>query len=181
MMLASPLGGSLIGRVKARYVIFASTLVAALGLWMFSWYLDIRSTPLDIIFPLFIMAFGMGFGMAQRTNIVASVVPAKEIGVASSILALARNISGAFGVSIFATLLTNLSETNVIHISKWSVLHTANPTLVSQFIGLVEVKGQVDAYATVFVISAIVVFAGAFMALLINVPHERHDVKVHVE
>lgn len=181
MVLASPIGGSLIGRVKARYVIFASTLVAALGLWMFSWYLDIRSTPWDIIFPLFIMAFGMGFGMAQRTNIVASVVPAKEIGVASSILALARNISGAFGVSIFATLLTNFTNTNVANISKWSVLHTTNPGIIQEFIALVEVKGQVDAYATVFVIAATVVFLGAFMALLINVPHERTDVKVHVE
>ncbi len=135
LILASPIGGSLIGKVKAKYVIFASTLVAALGLWMFSWYLDIRSTPWDIIFPLFIMAFGLGFGMAQRTNIVASVVPAKEIGVASSILALARNIAGAFGVSVFATLLTYISEKNVLTIAKWSTIRTTNPAMVSQFVG----------------------------------------------
>jgi DHA2 family multidrug resistance protein len=181
LVLASPIGGSLIGKVKAKYVIFASTLVAALGLWMFSWYLDILSTPWDIIFPLFIMAFGLGFGMAQRTNIVASVVPAEEIGVASSILALARNISGAFGVSIFATLLTNFSESNVINISKWSVIHSINPAIIQEFIALVEIKGQVDAYATVFIIAAVIVLIGAFLSLLINVPHERHDVKVHVE
>ncbi len=181
LILASPIGGSLIGKVKAKYVIFASTLVAALGLWMFSWYLDIRSTPWDIIFPLFIMAFGLGFGMAQRTNIVASVVPAKEIGVASSILALARNISGAFGVSVFATLLTYISEKNVLTIAKWSSVHTTNPAMVSQFVGLVEIKGQVEAYASVFAISAVIVLIGAFLSFFINVPHERHDIKVHVE
>jgi len=181
MMLASPIGGSLIGKVKAKYVIFASTIVAALGLWMFSWYLDIRSTPWDIIFPLFIMAFGLGFGMAQRTNIVASVVPDKEIGVASSILALARNIAGAFGVSVFATLLTNFSSQNVLNIAKWSTLHVTTPAIVHQFTALVEIKGQIDAYSSVFVISAVIVFIGSLLSFLINVPHERHDIKVHVE
>lgn len=181
MLLASPIGGSLIGKLKPKYVIFASTMVAALGLWMFSWYLDIRSTAWDIIFPLFVMAFGLGFGMAQRTNIVASVVPDKEIGVASSILALARNISGAFGVSIFATLLTSMSERNVLTISKWSTLHTADPNIVQRFIGLVEIKGQIDAYASVFVIAAVIVCVGAFMSFFINVEHERTDVEVHIE
>ena len=181
MMLASPLGGSFIGKVKARYIIAASTFVTALGLWMFSWHIDIRSSAWDIILPLLVMAFGLGFGMAQRTNIVASVVPDKEIGVASSILALVRNIAGAFGISIFATLLTSFSESNVIKISQWSTLHTANPQIVGQFVGLVETKASVDAYATVFVISAVIVFIGGIMAFWIKVPHERNDIKVHVE
>ena len=51
-----------------------------------------------------IMAFSLGFGMAQRTNLVAVVVRHEEIGEASAVLALVRNISGAFGVAIFSTL-----------------------------------------------------------------------------
>jgi len=39
--------------------------------------------------------------MAQRTNIIATVVPTHEIGMASSVLALARNVAGAFGIAIF--------------------------------------------------------------------------------
>ena len=53
------------------------------------------------------MAFGLGFGMAQRTNVIAAVVPTEEIGIASSILALGRNIAGAFGIAVFGTILTN--------------------------------------------------------------------------
>src|ERR1035437_7716212 len=34
MMLASPLGGMLTGKVKAKYIIFASTIVAALGIFL---------------------------------------------------------------------------------------------------------------------------------------------------
>lgn len=114
MMLSAPLGGKLGSIIQPRFVIALSTGVAALGLYMFS-FLDARSGVLDIIFPLSIMAFGMGFGMAQRTNIIAAVVPSHEIGIASSILALARNIAGAFGIAIFGTLFTLKSQTNGYH------------------------------------------------------------------
>jgi predicted MFS family arabinose efflux permease len=67
LMLASPLGGSLTGKVESRYVIFASTLVASIGIFFFS-FIDPKSTAFDLMFPLAIMAFGLGFGMAQRTN-----------------------------------------------------------------------------------------------------------------
>ncbi len=33
MVIASPIGGSLTGKVQPRYVIFASTLVAAIGIY----------------------------------------------------------------------------------------------------------------------------------------------------
>ena len=36
MLIASPIGGSLTGKVQPRYVIFASTLGAAIGVYMFS-------------------------------------------------------------------------------------------------------------------------------------------------
>src|SRR4029077_8895847 len=36
LMIGAPLGGFLTGRVESRYVIFASTLVASLGIFLFS-------------------------------------------------------------------------------------------------------------------------------------------------
>ena len=62
---------------------------------------------------VFVLAFGMGFGMAQRTNIIAAVVPEHEIGISASILALARNIAGAFGIALFATIIRYSTESHV--------------------------------------------------------------------
>jgi DHA2 family multidrug resistance protein len=170
MMLAAQLGGRLIGRVKANYVIAASTFVAGIGLFMFS-YLDPRSTAIDVIIPLMVMAFGMGFGMAQRTNIIAVVVPGSEIGEASAVLALVRNISGAFGVAIFSTILDNVTNSNVFAIARQSILNGSGVQLMQQFTALIILKAEVSAYATVFIISSVVVFVGAFLALFfINVP-----------
>ena len=44
--------------------------------------------------PMSLMAFGLGFGMSQRTNLVAVVVPHEEIGEASAILALVEEHLG---------------------------------------------------------------------------------------
>ncbi|MDR3548951.1 MAG: MFS transporter, partial [Candidatus Pacebacteria bacterium] len=171
MMGAAPLGGRLMGRVKPSTVIFASTVVAAIGMFGLS-YIDARSTAIDIIIPMFIMAFGLGFGMAQRTNLVAVAVPHEDIGEASAILALVRNISGAFGTAIFSTLLLNATNTNVLAIARESFLNGSGAQLTQEFISLITLKAQVSAYATVFQIASVVVLIGAFAAFLIRTPAE---------
>ena len=177
MMVASPLGGHFAGKVQPRYIIAVSTLVAAIGLFFFS-FLDPKSTVWDIIIPLSIMAFGLGFGMAQRTSLIASIVPENEVGIASSILALVRNIAGAFGIALFGTILSNATKNNILKIADYSTLRSTDPTIVSQFISLVTLKAQIMAYATVFKISALIVLIGAILALLIKVELKKDGEKI---
>ncbi len=179
LMAAAPIGGRLIGKVKPSYVIFLSTFFCGIGIFLLS-YIDPRSTALDIIIPMCVMAFSLGFGMAQRTNIVAVVVPQNEIGEASAILALVRNISGAFGVAIFSTLLNNSINANVLKTAVHSTITSINPQIMQEFIGLIELKAQVAGYATVFEVAAIIVILGSFTALLINVPKEAINTGHHV-
>jgi len=167
MVFAAPLGVKLIGKLEARYIIAASTAVAAIGMFCFS-FLDPRSTAWSIIWPLALMAFGMGFGMSQRTTIIANVVPHNEIGVASSILALARNIAGAFGIAIFSTILQEATNAKVLAISTYSTINSHDPTILKEAIGLVSLKAQVSAYSTVFIASSTIVFIGALLSLLIR-------------
>jgi DHA2 family multidrug resistance protein len=180
LMLAAPIGGRLTGKVEPRYVIFASTIVSALGIWLYH-SLDPRTTAAELMLPMFVMAFGMGFGMAQRTNVIASAVPEAEIGVASSILALARNIAGAFGIAIFGTILNNQIENHVQSIAQNSLIHSSNPYLFAQGIGLVTLKAQITAYGTVFEVAAALVFIGAFTSLLIKADKNAASKAVHVE
>ncbi len=180
MMVASPLGGMLTGKVKSKYIIFISTIVASIGIFLFNG-LDPKSTAFAIIIPLVVMAFGLGFGMAQRTNIIASVVPQNEIGIASSILALVRNIAGAFGIAIFATILSNRINTNVMTINGFSKLYSHVPLEIQKYIALITLKAQVDAYDYVFLVASIIVFLGSFTILFLKLKNERTDIKVHVE
>jgi MFS family permease len=172
MVLASPIGGALTGKIQPRYVIFLSTLVAAIGIYFFTFSMDPRATALDIIIPLSIMAFGMGFGMAQRTNVIAAVVPPEEIGSASSVLALGRNIAGSFGIAVFGTILTNATESNVLNIAQQSVIKITDAQIYKQAIGLIILKADIDAYKEVFFWASMVLLVGTALSLLIKVPKE---------
>jgi DHA2 family multidrug resistance protein len=171
LMAAAPIGGRLIGKVKPSYVIFASTFVSGLAMLLLAG-IDARWTALQLSIPLSILAFGLGFGMSQRTNLVAVVVPQKEIGEASAILALVRNISGAFGVAIFSTLLQNTINSKVLAIAQNSTLRAVAPQAGQQFIALIILKAQVASYGFVFEVAAFVIMIGSFAAFLINVPKE---------
>jgi len=171
LMVAAPLGGSLVGRIQPRYVIMASTFVASIGLFLFT-RLDARSGAWDIVIPLMVMAFGMGFGMSQRTSIIASVVPQNEIGVASSILALARNIAGALGIAIFGTILNNKVESNVLSVSHFSHLYSHSAKAVQEYVGLIILKAEMNAYDTVFLVAAMTVLIGSTLAWWIVVKNE---------
>ncbi len=180
MMIAAPLGGSLTGKVQPRYVIFVSTLFASFGMFLFT-FLDARSTGLDIMVPIFVMAASMGFGMAQRTNVIASIVPENEIGISSSILALARNIAGAFGIAVFASVVRYATEDHVLSIAQNTVLNTNSPLIYGEVANLIILQAQIAAYHTVFYTAALLLFFGSFAALLIKVADEKTDVHVTVE
>jgi EmrB/QacA subfamily drug resistance transporter len=180
LMLASPIGVSLVGKVQPRYVIAISTLIAALGLYMYKG-LDARSTSFDIILPLSVLAFGLGFGMAQRTSIIAAVVPISEMGIASSILALVRNLAGAFGIAIFTTILKSASENSLLNISHYSVINTLDPILRATAIGLMELKAQIDGYRIVFIVAALVMLVAALLSLTIIVEEKNVNVRIMVE
>lgn len=177
MVIAAPLGSSLIGKVQPKYVIAASTFVAAIGLLMFV-SLDPRSTAADMVLPIIVMAFGMGFGMAQRTNIIASTVPPEEIGSASSTLALARNIAGAFGIAFFATILTETVNANVLSIAQNTIINSVSPLVYGQVAALIILKAQMEAYHTVFIVSAVIVAIGAALALLIDVKETKSGAEI---
>ena len=172
LMAAAPFGAALVGKVKPGLVIGTSTLVAAIGIFLFS-FIDARSTALDLIIPLFVMAVGMGFGMAQRTNAIAGAVPPSEIGIASSVLALARNIAGAFGIALFGTMLNWAIERNVLKISSLSQLYSHVPSDIAQFTSLIILKAQIDAYALIYEMAAFLLFVGAMLAFFIKVPERQ--------
>jgi predicted MFS family arabinose efflux permease len=182
MMLAAPLGGNLVGKVKPKYVIAASTLVAALGVFMFTG-LDARSNAMAVIIPISIMAFGMGFGMAQRTNIVTTAVPSEEVGSASSVLALVRNIAGAFGIAVFGTILNNSITNNVLETAYHSTINATNALIYQQGASLIILNAYMASYKVVFITAAGLLLVGAAAALAINVSKEdmANAKKVHIE
>jgi hypothetical protein len=176
--ISAAIGARFAYAVEARWVIFISTIGASSGFFFLS-YLDPRSSAFDIMWPLTLMAFFMGLGMAQRTNIIASIVPQQEIGIASGILALFRNIGGAFGIAVFGTVLTNAENANVLSIAKHSVVRSSDPMVIHQGIALIELKAEIAAYGEVFLLGSICMFLAAFPILLMRAK-QQSGAEVHV-
>ena len=171
IVLSAGVLGRFTAKLSPRTAIFWSTAGCAAAFYYLS-YIDPRSTAFDIIMPLVVMALFMGSAMAQRTSIIASSVPRSEIGVASSVLALVRNIGGAFGIAIFGTLLNNLTKGNIAALTKNSIIHAVTPAQHATVVALIELKAQVLAYSQIDVFAAIVVLIGAFTVFLMKKPKE---------
>ncbi len=178
--IAAAIGGRFAYKVSPRIIIFISTSGAALGFFLLS-FLDPRSTAIEIMLPLTVMAFFMGFGMAQRTNVIAAAVPQSEIGIASGILALARNIGGAFGIAIFGTILMNTENSNVLSIAAHSVIRSIDPVILHEGIALIELKAQVAAYGEVFLIASIAILLASIPVLWMRTVQDAASTHVHVE
>lgn len=165
LMIAAQIGARLSRRIPARYLTAGGMFWAALMLFWFGG-LDIKWGFWDIAGRLMLFAAGLGIGLAPLTQAATSTVPIEEVGVASSILALARNLSGAFGVAIFATILSSSTTTHLLELQRYTVLN--NPSFFQTVYGLMTIKANILAYQTVFQVAAIFVGLGGISALFVK-------------
>lgn len=165
IMIGAQSGARLAQRFDPRIVIGIGMLIGAFGMWLFS-FIDVKWTFWDLALRLFVMALGVGLGLAPLTNAAISTVPVQEVGIASSLIALARNIAGAFGTAIFATLLSNSITANILQIQKFSQINDL--TRAPEFMSLIATKANILAYGVVFKVTVFTMLLGALSTVLIK-------------
>lgn len=177
LMFAAQMGARIARRFPSRFIIASGMFFSSCMLLSFIG-IDIKWTFWDISWRLGLFALGLGIGLAPVTQAATSTVPLQEVGIASSILALARNLAGAFGVAIFATVLTNSTTANLIAIQQHSIINTTDPHLLQIVPALMITKANILAFATVFRTASIFIALGGIAALFVSEPkHDRphHD------
>jgi EmrB/QacA subfamily drug resistance transporter len=179
MLIGAQTGARLSVKFGPKYVVFAGLTWAAFILFLFSG-IDLTWSFAHFAMLLGLFALGLGLTFAPITNAAISTVPLHEVGVASSLLALVRNISGAFGVAIFATILTNSVTGGILNVQKFSVINTFDPNVLKQAAFLMVIKANVSAFSIVFLCSAAITLVGAFSALLLRETKQEMMGKVDV-
>jgi len=167
MMITAPLGGKLASKIEPRFLIAFGMFVGAFTMYLFTG-IDIKWTGADIALRLFIFAAGLGLGMAPLTNAATSTVPVHEIGIASSVLALARNIAGAFGVAIFASIFTNSITSNLLSLQKYSIINSQSPAVIGQVMALMGLKANILSFSAVYQGAMYLMLIGAVAALFVK-------------
>jgi DHA2 family multidrug resistance protein len=105
-----PIAGFLIGRRwDMRGLLSGGLFVAACGAYMFS-FLNLHAGPWNFVWPQLIMGAGLSFLFVPLATITVDPIPQHEMGYATSLIGLARNLGAGFGISIFTTLLDRRAQ-----------------------------------------------------------------------
>jgi DHA2 family multidrug resistance protein len=107
-----PLVGLFLAKFDARKFLASGLLVASLTLWAFS-RLDLNAGYWDFFWPQFIQGISMALLFVPLTTITMSTIPREQMGNATSIFNLLRNIGGSIGIAGVATMTERFQQVHV--------------------------------------------------------------------
>ena len=121
-MIAMPVVGFLTGRVDFRKLIGTGFFILAVSLWMIS-DLTLEISIWDIALPSILTGVGLSMMFVPLATVAMGTLPQKDIGNASGVFNLMRNIGGSVGISFLITFLTRHAQTNqamlISHLNPW--------------------------------------------------------------
>ena len=98
VMVIAPLGGKLSDRVGVRLPATAGLIIMSLSIFSFS-MLQKDASQIEIIGRQILMGFGIAFFSPANNSAIIGSLPSEKVGLASSFLALSRNLGMAIGVA----------------------------------------------------------------------------------
>jgi EmrB/QacA subfamily drug resistance transporter len=169
MGIFAQIGARLSYKFPARYVTATGMLLCTLSMFLLMG-IDIKWGFWDLSLRLLIFTIGMGIGLAPLTNAATQSVPLHEVGIASSVLALARNISGAFGIAISATIFSNSIDSNLLNVQRFTIVNTYDLNVLHLTTGLMSLKATILSFGAVFKFSMILMLIAGISALFLKDP-----------
>ena len=126
----APVSGRLSGKYGSRYLTLAGPAVYIIALLIFTTF-D-KTTPMwEIVMASGIMGIGNGLFQSPSNNAIMTSVSKEELGIASGILALSRNMGNILGVAVTITLFETFRELFLNHgqVYETAFLHSYHTTM----------------------------------------------------
>lgn len=101
----------LIGKIDGRYLIMAGFGVVGLSTWFLS-DIDLQISVGTIAWPQILSGLAMGFVFVPLTVLATGTLRNDQIGNATGIFNLMRNVGGSFGIAAVTTMLSRGSQTH---------------------------------------------------------------------
>src|SRR5947199_9549791 len=140
--IAMPMVGMLVGRVDPRKLLCGGLLGGAMTLFALGVF-NLQIGYWDIFWPQFFQGISMGFIFVPLTTVTMSRIPKQELGNATSIFNLMRNLGGSVGIASIATMLSRNTQTqyNILgaHVSTFDV---RTRMLLDQIRGVFMARGM---------------------------------------
>lgn len=112
-----PIAGILIGRRwDMRALLSGGLIVSAIGAYMFS-YLNLHAGPWDFFWPQVVMGLGLSFMFVPLSTITVDPIPQEEMGYATSLIGLARNLGAGIGISVFTAFIARREQFHQVRLA----------------------------------------------------------------
>lgn len=111
VMVVAPLGGKMSDRVGVRLPATVGLIIISLSIFSFS-LLQKDASRFEIIGRQILMGFGISFFSPANNSAIIGALPSEKVGLASSFLALSRNLGMAVGVA-FAEMVISLRSAGI--------------------------------------------------------------------
>ena len=108
-LLTMPLVGYLTGRMDARKLIGTGFIIVGVSLWQFAG-INLDISVWSIIWPSILTGVGLSMLFVPLTTTTMGTLSQEEMGNASGIFNLMRNVGGSVGISIVTTLLARKAQ-----------------------------------------------------------------------
>jgi EmrB/QacA subfamily drug resistance transporter len=125
VIVGAQLGGRLIHRFGTIKVVRAGLVIYELGLLAMLRAISLHMTVWELLPGLALYGMGIGFALAQLTNVVLSEIPADGSGVASGANTTVRQVGSALGVAVIGSLLTVQTVNHAVSRIKGAALPAA--------------------------------------------------------
>lgn len=103
LMITGWLANRLAPRIGARGVVLLGSTIAAVGSF---WFALAHDRVIDAVGSIAVMGLGIGLSFASLVTVVVAAVPPQQTGVATGMNTNIRNIGGALGSAMTASILT---------------------------------------------------------------------------
>jgi DHA2 family multidrug resistance protein len=151
--IAMPLVGFLTTKVDPRKMLSAGLIGGAATLFALG-SINLQVGYWDIFWPQFFQGLAMGLVFVPLTTVTMSLIPREEMGNATSLFNLMRNLGGSVGIAVIATMLSRSTQRqyNVlgVHVSGYDMnVNTVLDRLQAMFVarGMDLVSASRAAYA----------------------------------
>lgn len=108
-LFAMPLAGKLVTKINPKAILITGLGIAAYSMALLL-KLNETSSLNYIIWARCVMGFGLGLSFVVLTNMTLSSIPREEMGNATAVFNLLRNLGGSFGVAFITTMVAQRSQ-----------------------------------------------------------------------
>jgi DHA2 family multidrug resistance protein len=129
-MIGMPIIGMFVGKLDARKVLATGLLLGAVSTYQMS-LLNLNAGFWDLFWPQMIQGFGLSMVFVPLTTIAMNPVPREQMGNATSLYNLMRNLGGSIGIAVIAMLNTRFQQKYVSVLG--SNVNVANPQATQLF------------------------------------------------